>query len=65
MTAPRVLTVTEVADVLRVTPKTVYALIKRGELPSFRIGRAVRCREDDVERFISDRSAVQMQEGTP
>lgn len=53
---PRVLTVPEVADVLRVTTKTVYALIKRGELPSFRIGRAVRCRQEDVERFIDDRA---------
>ena len=51
-TPPTVLTVPEVAEYLRVTPKTVYALIKRGELPSFRIGRAVRCRHSDVEQFI-------------
>lgn len=48
-----VLTVPEVAEYLRVTPKTVYALLKRGELPSFRVGRVVRCRRGDVEAFMS------------
>ena len=49
---PSVLTVPEVADYLRVTTKTVYALIKRGELTSFRIGRALRCRRVDLQTFI-------------
>ena len=48
-----VLTVPEVAEYLRVTPKTVYALVKRGDLPSFRVGRVVRCRKGDVEAFIA------------
>lgn len=47
-----VLTVQEVADYLKVTTKTVYEIIKQGSLPSFRIGRAVRCRRSAVEDFI-------------
>ncbi len=56
-----VLTVPEVAEYLRVTTKTVYKLIGKGELTSFRIGRAVRCRRQDVERFITTQSGA----GTP
>ena len=47
-----VLTVGEVAHFLRVTTKTVYALIKRGQLPSFRVGRVVRCRRSDLLRYV-------------
>lgn len=50
-----VLTVQEVADYLKVTAKTVYGLVKAGELRTFRIGRAVRCRKVDVEQFIAER----------
>lgn len=48
----RVLTVAEVAEYLRVSTKTVYALVANGELPSFRIGRALRCRMSAVQAFI-------------
>lgn len=48
-----VLTVHEVARMLRVNPKTVYAMAKRGELRTFRVGRVLRCRKDEVERFIA------------
>ncbi|MBI5498935.1 MAG: helix-turn-helix domain-containing protein [Deltaproteobacteria bacterium] len=46
------MTVEEVARFLRVTTKTVYALIRRGQLPSFRVGRAMRCRRSDLHRFV-------------
>jgi excisionase family DNA binding protein len=51
--AVEVLTVPEVARYLRVTTKTVYGLLKRGELASFRVGRVVRCRRADVDHFIA------------
>jgi excisionase family DNA binding protein len=47
-----VLTVDEVAKTLRVNAKTVYALVKRGQLRAFRVGRALRCRQAEVARFI-------------
>jgi len=53
MAATDVLTVQEVAEYLKVTTKTVYALIREGVLPSFRVGRSVRCRTPDVEAFIA------------
>jgi excisionase family DNA binding protein len=57
-TVREVLTIPEVAEVLRVTPKTVYGLAKRGALTSFRVGRALRCRRSDVERFMMDATAL-------
>jgi putative molybdopterin biosynthesis protein len=53
-----VLTVDEVAEVLRVNAKTVYALVKRGKLRAFRVGRALRCRRAEVARFIEASEAT-------
>ncbi len=50
------LTVTEVAAVMRVSNMTVYRLIKAGELPAVRVGKNYRIRENDVERYLSERS---------
>jgi excisionase family DNA binding protein len=55
-TAPgRLLTLVEVADLLRVQPKRVRALVKDGELRSIRLvdGGRHRFRPEDLERFLS------------
>jgi excisionase family DNA binding protein len=52
---PKLLTVTEVAELLRVSNMTVYRLIKAGELGSLRVGKSVRLREDDIDRYLADR----------
>lgn len=52
---PKLLTVTEVAEMLRVSNMTVYRLIKAGELGSLRVGKSVRLREDDVDRYLAER----------
>ena len=59
---PHLLTVREVASVMRVSTMTVYRLIKTGELAAVRVGHNYRIREDDLERYLSARS-VQV-EGT-
>lgn len=46
-----VLTVSEAAALLRVSPKTVRRMIRRGELLSFHVGRLVRIRRDSLERL--------------
>ncbi len=48
----RLLTVHEVAGVLRVSTMTVYRLIKAGELPAARVGRSYRIRERSVEDYL-------------
>jgi excisionase family DNA binding protein len=49
------MTVSEVAQVLRVSKMTVYRLIRQGDLPAVRIGRGFRIREDDVHRYLESR----------
>lgn len=56
------LTVSEVATVMRVSNMTVYRLINGGDLPAVRVGRNYRIRETDVERYLADRS-VRVREG--
>lgn len=49
------LTVAEVAGELRVSTMTVYRLIKAEQLPATRIGKSLRIRETDVDRFLEGR----------
>jgi excisionase family DNA binding protein len=50
------LTVGEVAEVMRVSNMTVYRLIKAGQLAAVRVGKNYRIRQRDVERYLADRS---------
>jgi excisionase family DNA binding protein len=54
-TEARLLTVSEVANLLRVSRMTVYRLIKEGQMSALRIGRSYRLREDDVDDYLSRR----------
>ena len=51
---PTVLTVPELAALLRLDRKTVYACIKAGEIPGVRrVGRAIRVHRDQVLRWLA------------
>ncbi len=52
-TEQRLLTVREVAQVMRVSNMTVYRLIHAGELVATRVGRSYRIWEDDVHAYLS------------
>lgn len=43
----------EVADMLNVSKSTIYDLIKKGEIRSYKVGRKVRFTEADVKEYIS------------
>jgi excisionase family DNA binding protein len=51
------LTVDEAAAQLAVSAKTVRRRIDDGQLPVFRSGRIVRVREDDLRRYVAQRTA--------
>lgn len=51
---PELLTVQEVAAMLRVSTMTVYRLIDGGLISAVRIGRVVRPRRESVEAFLRD-----------
>jgi excisionase family DNA binding protein len=57
----RLLTVSEVAQTMRVSNMTVYRLIKSGDLPALRVGKNFRIRESDVDKYLAQRS-VQVEE---
>ena len=52
---PGLLTVAEVAAMVRVSEMTIYRLIKAGELRALQIGKSYRLREDDVDAFLAAR----------
>ena len=55
----RLLTVQDLADYLDVPVATIYAWrYRRQGPPGFRVGRHLRFRLSDVERWISDRLAA-------
>lgn len=43
----------ETAERLGVSLRTVYKLIDDGQLPGYQIGRVIRCKEQEVDEFIS------------
>ena len=55
------LTVGEVAGIMRVSNMTVYRLIKSGQLSAIRVGKNYRIRRMDVDKYLTDR-AVRIEE---
>ncbi|MDO4258050.1 MAG: helix-turn-helix domain-containing protein [Actinomycetaceae bacterium] len=51
--APRFMTVSEVADLMRVSRMTVYRLIHSGEMPAIRVGKSFRVPEAAVGQLIA------------
>lgn len=47
------LTAQDVADILKIAKNTVYELIKRGEINSYKVGRKVRFTAEDIEDYIN------------
>jgi len=58
MAVPRadLMTVREVAEMMRVSNMTVYRLIKAGDLNAVRIGKNYRIRKNDVLNYLMRRS---------
>lgn len=54
---PSFLKTEEVLGCLKVTPRTLYRLIRAGELPAVRVGRQWRFRRSDLENWLAAREA--------
>ncbi len=50
--SPHFMTVTEVAEVMRVSKMTVYRLIHAGELPAIRVGKSFRVPQAAVDQLF-------------
>ncbi len=49
----RVMTLEEVASYLRVHPSTIYRLLKRTQLPAFKVGSDWRFNQESIDRWRS------------
>lgn len=46
------LTLEEAASILSLSPRTLSRLLRRGEIPTVRIGRLVRVRTSDIHSWV-------------
>ena len=53
----RLMTPDEVADLLAISPKTIYARVKAGTIPAIRIGASIRFDPADIAGWLEDRAA--------
>jgi excisionase family DNA binding protein len=51
---PSILTLGNVAQYLRVHPSTIYRLLKRRQLPAFKVGRDWLFTRDSIDRWRAD-----------
>ena len=54
------LTAVEVAELLNITKNTVYEMIKRGELPSYKVGRKIRIDKCDIDNYINSQKGISL-----
>jgi excisionase family DNA binding protein len=57
-TRRELMTTSEVLRYLRVTPRTVYRLIREGDLPAVRMGGRWRFRRVDIEAWLERQRQV-------
>lgn len=55
-----ILTLTEVADLLKVAEKTVYTMVKRRDLPAFKVGGQWRFQRTDLLSWIEQQKKKQV-----
>jgi excisionase family DNA binding protein len=61
-----ILTLEDVAEFLHVHPSTIYRLLKRRQIPAFKVGSDWRFNQDSIERWVKDQeSAEQHKLSTP
>jgi excisionase family DNA binding protein len=52
-----ILTIPELAELLKIARKTVYVLVQRGEIPAFKVGGQWRFSRGAINTWIDARSA--------
>lgn len=49
------MTLEEVAAFLKVHPSTIYRLLRRNEIPAFKMGSDWRFNQESIERWVQER----------
>ncbi|NTV90021.1 MAG: helix-turn-helix transcriptional regulator [Clostridiales bacterium] len=65
MSEKNALSTQEVADLLQVSKSTIYDLIRRGEIQSYKVGRKVRFTGEDVKKYIERSKVSQTTKAAP
>jgi len=65
MGTTEILTIKEVAELLRIGEKTAYTMAKDGKLPGFKVGGQWRFRRADIDAWIQARLASDSPRGNP
>jgi excisionase family DNA binding protein len=58
MSNDEILTLPEVAELLRIAEKTVYSLAQRSEIPAFKVGGQWRFKQADINAWIEKQKAL-------
>ena len=53
-----ILTLPEVAALLKVAEKTVYTMAQKGQIPAFKVRGQWRFKHDDIDRWIAEQTAA-------
>ena len=61
----RILTLENVAQYLRVHPSTIYRLLKKRQLPAFKVGRDWRFNLESIDRWRTDAEHSRGSAGLP
>ena len=60
-----ILTVQEVAALLKVADKTVYTMAQKGEIPAFKVRGQWRFRRTDIDTWIEQQTTSRRDDGGP
>jgi len=63
MPGAEVLTLREVAALLRIAERTVYAMTQRGDLPGFKVGGQWRFKRKDIDAWMEEQKRADHQRG--
>ena len=58
MSEPHVITVEEAAELLRISRNTAYEAVKRGEIPSVRVGRRILIPRISIMKMLGGEEAT-------
>ena len=64
MTTKEILNAREACDFLQIGKATLYRHVKSGDIPSFKIGRAMRFHKESLERWIEKKVEESTKEKT-
>lgn len=56
MQNPNIMTIKQVAEYLKVSPRTIYKLVKEGTIPTFKIMNMWRFEQSQIDQWIRDKS---------